>query len=307
MNSWMGFCLYVAAGVFIQDLRSEQKSLQSMTNLEFLVSAMKALGKTHSITQHFTAQVEIDIENSGIKSDGDGPSALSSPKGHKQMSLPGVLPNEGMMISQVCPFNAPTQLVDRAEIGDWDSTNQRPLLGIYPSARTIHQPGNHSFTDFTANVIIPPVGGQDQTPPESTDTGPGVHNLTKATRYHYGVPTRNQDQSPPESSNTIKMNSFDTQMQISNDPSAPFDMQGFQSAVLSRFIDDKDSPETQTSNSSGSGSAKAPTWYGHSVYPFENHNVDDQNSINGSNSGTRPSVMVCNLILPFLQADVYEL
>ena len=62
----MGFCLYVASGVFIQDLRNEQKSLRSMANLEFLISAMKALSKTHSIIPHFTAQVEIDIENSGI-------------------------------------------------------------------------------------------------------------------------------------------------------------------------------------------------------------------------------------------------
>lgn len=44
MNSWMGFCLYVASGVFIQDLRGTQKSSQSQTNLEFIVSAMKAIG-----------------------------------------------------------------------------------------------------------------------------------------------------------------------------------------------------------------------------------------------------------------------
>ena len=67
MNSWMGFCLYVAAGVFIQDNRSEDGSPQSITNLEFLVAAMRAIGHRHSITHHFTAQLEIDMESSGIK------------------------------------------------------------------------------------------------------------------------------------------------------------------------------------------------------------------------------------------------
>ena len=67
MNSWMGFCLYVASGVFIQDQRSGDGSSQSKANLEFLLAAMKAIGNRHSITNHFTAQLELDIENSGIK------------------------------------------------------------------------------------------------------------------------------------------------------------------------------------------------------------------------------------------------
>lgn len=67
MNSWMGFCLYVAAGVFIQDQRSDEVHSQSITNLEFLLAAMKAIGNRHSITNHFTAQLELDIASSGIK------------------------------------------------------------------------------------------------------------------------------------------------------------------------------------------------------------------------------------------------
>lgn len=70
MNSWMGFCLYIAAGVFIQDQRSESRSSTSMSNLEFLLAAMKAIGNRHSITIHFTTQVELDIENSGIRNTG---------------------------------------------------------------------------------------------------------------------------------------------------------------------------------------------------------------------------------------------
>jgi len=66
MNAWMGFCLYVAAGVFIQDQRRTNQNPHSKDNLEFIVTAMKAMGNRHTITQHFLAQVEIDVASSGI-------------------------------------------------------------------------------------------------------------------------------------------------------------------------------------------------------------------------------------------------
>ena len=62
----MGFCLYVAGGVFIQDQKSDRRNANSMANLEFLLAAMSAIGNRHSITKHFTAQLELDIEGSGI-------------------------------------------------------------------------------------------------------------------------------------------------------------------------------------------------------------------------------------------------
>ena len=67
MNSWVGFCLYVAGGVFIQDQKSDERHPSSIPNLEFLLAAMKAIGNRHSITKHFTAQLELDIEGAGIK------------------------------------------------------------------------------------------------------------------------------------------------------------------------------------------------------------------------------------------------
>jgi len=44
MNSWMGFCLYVASSVFIQDLMNDSERAESRNSLEFLFSAMKAIG-----------------------------------------------------------------------------------------------------------------------------------------------------------------------------------------------------------------------------------------------------------------------
>lgn len=66
MNPWTGFSLYAAATVFIQEARGPDKSASSLSNLEFLIAAMKALGNRHSITTYFTAELEIDIQESGI-------------------------------------------------------------------------------------------------------------------------------------------------------------------------------------------------------------------------------------------------
>ncbi|KAE9367686.1 hypothetical protein N431DRAFT_444787 [Stipitochalara longipes BDJ] len=66
MSSWMGFCLYVAGGIFIQDLKSERPRSRSSTDLEFLVLAMRAIGTKHSITNHFTAQLELDMNAAGV-------------------------------------------------------------------------------------------------------------------------------------------------------------------------------------------------------------------------------------------------
>ena len=68
MHAWMGLCLYIAASVFVQDLRSEEPDTQSMPTLDFLLAAMKAIGNRHSVTKCFAARLELDIESSGIKS-----------------------------------------------------------------------------------------------------------------------------------------------------------------------------------------------------------------------------------------------
>lgn len=67
MQAWTGFCLYIAAGVFVQDQRSGKASLQTKSNLEFLISALKALAKCHMVTGHFATQLELDILSSGIE------------------------------------------------------------------------------------------------------------------------------------------------------------------------------------------------------------------------------------------------
>ena len=62
----MGFCLYTAASVFLRDLSTDRQDPQSLSNLEFLMQAMNALGKRHSVAKHFIAQLELNIEGSKL-------------------------------------------------------------------------------------------------------------------------------------------------------------------------------------------------------------------------------------------------
>ncbi|CAD6444977.1 262de15b-b350-4c43-8cdc-7ee8756edd8a [Sclerotinia trifoliorum] len=62
MTSWVGHCLYVASGVFLQDSRKDKPSPQSSSNLEFMMSALKAVGKKHLIARHFAVQLELEIK-----------------------------------------------------------------------------------------------------------------------------------------------------------------------------------------------------------------------------------------------------
>ena len=66
MDAWMGFCLYIAGGVFIHDQKSDRPHPNNIANLEFLLAALRAIGRRHSITNHFTAQLELDLDGSGI-------------------------------------------------------------------------------------------------------------------------------------------------------------------------------------------------------------------------------------------------
>ncbi|KAB8291561.1 hypothetical protein EYC80_006362 [Monilinia laxa] len=66
MSSWISFCLYVASGVILQDVRKDKPSPQSASNLEFMVVAMKAVGKKHVIAKHFAAQLELEIGTQGV-------------------------------------------------------------------------------------------------------------------------------------------------------------------------------------------------------------------------------------------------
>ena len=65
MNPFISFCLYVAARVFVQYLKSRPDDSQTGDSLRFLLSAMNALKRKNPLTESFLVQLDVDLESLG--------------------------------------------------------------------------------------------------------------------------------------------------------------------------------------------------------------------------------------------------
>lgn len=69
MNPFISFCLYVAARVFVQYLKSRPDDSQTGDSLRFLLSAMNALKKKNPLTESFLVQLDVDLESLGTQNE----------------------------------------------------------------------------------------------------------------------------------------------------------------------------------------------------------------------------------------------
>ena len=67
MNPFISFCLYVAARVFVQYLKSRPDDSQVGDSLRFLLSAMNALKRKNPLTESFLVQLEVDLDGLGMR------------------------------------------------------------------------------------------------------------------------------------------------------------------------------------------------------------------------------------------------
>jgi hypothetical protein len=84
----MSFCLYVAARVFVQYLKWRPKDQTMIASLQFLGSAMHALSRKNPLTESFMAQLEVDLEGTGINL-GSRPSMWSVPTAFQHDKIKG--------------------------------------------------------------------------------------------------------------------------------------------------------------------------------------------------------------------------
>lgn len=66
LNPFIAFCLYVAARVFVQYLKSKKDDTTVRASLVFLLSAMTALRHKNPLTESFLVQLDVDLEGSGL-------------------------------------------------------------------------------------------------------------------------------------------------------------------------------------------------------------------------------------------------
>ena len=62
----MAFCLYVGARVYVQYLKARRNDIQIQNSLEFILRAMHAMKRRNGLTESFIAQLDLDMETSGI-------------------------------------------------------------------------------------------------------------------------------------------------------------------------------------------------------------------------------------------------
>lgn len=66
VNPFTSFCLYVAARVFVQYLKSRPHDEQVKASLHFLLSAMHAVKKKNPLAESFLVQLDVDLEIAGM-------------------------------------------------------------------------------------------------------------------------------------------------------------------------------------------------------------------------------------------------
>lgn len=66
MNPFLAFCLYVAARVFVQYLKSRKEDSAVKSSLHFLLAAMQVLKTKNPLTESFLVQLDVDLEGSGL-------------------------------------------------------------------------------------------------------------------------------------------------------------------------------------------------------------------------------------------------
>ncbi|OQE43566.1 hypothetical protein PENCOP_c003G04093 [Penicillium coprophilum] len=67
LNPFMSFCLYIAARVFVQYLKSRPEDSSVQSSLQFLVSALNALKNKNPLTESFLVQLDVDLDGTGIR------------------------------------------------------------------------------------------------------------------------------------------------------------------------------------------------------------------------------------------------
>ncbi|KAF3893762.1 Binuclear zinc transcription factor [Trichophyton interdigitale] len=82
MNPFLVFCLYVAARVFVQYLKSRPQDQAVRSSLQFLLSAMNALKRKIPLAESFLVQLDVDLEGSGLMTD-EGVSKFSYSSVHR--------------------------------------------------------------------------------------------------------------------------------------------------------------------------------------------------------------------------------
>ncbi|KAJ5567411.1 hypothetical protein N7535_006717, partial [Penicillium sp. DV-2018c] len=243
LNPFMSFCLYIAARVFVQYLKSQPEDSSVHSSLQFLVSALNAMKNKNPLTESFLVQLDVDLDGTGIRALDDRQKAQSRTQPYCKDTadctpLYTVNPTQQTVVDESQQFRAnrsgnmqamptgvagslPTRNRNAAEqsaaLSAFDGDDTRHLFG--PSARE-----TDSNMDQAARkgVIVdmemdfPPDFGNhsDRNNPPSDHPTPSTLNSSSNTSYSIiggddPSPSNKQQKTTPMYSNQLSAPSFE--------------------------------------------------------------------------------------------------
>ncbi|KAF2272588.1 uncharacterized protein EI97DRAFT_445659 [Westerdykella ornata] len=208
MNPFISFCVYVAARVFIQYLKTRPKDQQMSATLQFMLQAMAALRRKNPLTESFLAQLDVDLESAGLMGLGQRRStgSLTDTKGGEDLTTRRRAVAEQ---KQGCaPITIPTETQNKNAQANYPGNPRPEMQGSADAGYTGSTPGppfhvNNSAVNLDTHHSLPFVRSQKMDIPQRG-------RQTDPTRYPalYMVPDNNDmdvstdDQPSPATSNS---------------------------------------------------------------------------------------------------------
>ncbi|CAK7265638.1 hypothetical protein SEPCBS119000_001615 [Sporothrix epigloea] len=156
MNPFISFCLYVAARVFVQYLKSRPDESQAADSLRFLLTAMSALKRRNPLTESFLVQLDVDLEALGEripKLKMAFPMSYSSPSSGLQpgpVSQPGAVCKDGAVdgiLNFQSGYSKSAENTSTQDNGDTDQTREYNFEMSSNTLKTNHSNGQISTSD----------------------------------------------------------------------------------------------------------------------------------------------------------------
>ncbi|KAF4549547.1 Fungal specific transcription factor domain-containing protein 68 [Elsinoe fawcettii] len=184
-NPFSTFCLYVAARVFVQYLKSRPTDSNVKASLHFLLTAMQAMRRKNLLTESLLVQLDIDLQAAGLEE--------SRSLRNRLAKLGGVAP---MQASKMC-----TSMQEMAESPSSTTSSKPPV------------PRGHAFGDNTLQYLsqaAAPRAGESRVQSVSDSASPPVFNGTGADfpRVRF-MPTRTKTPSTRPSPATVSDENMD--------------------------------------------------------------------------------------------------
>lgn len=149
MNPFMSFCVYIAARVFVQYLKSRPEDTAARSSLQFVFSALEALKNKNPLTESFLVQLDVDIEGTSLRD--------LRPRSATTTSQSGNSPTEPAYIKVIGNCRLPDTTISKA-IAAYQQHQQPPNHtppSSLPSRQKRKQPSPHSFhMDSTSSSTI---------------------------------------------------------------------------------------------------------------------------------------------------------